>query len=407
MKTVFTSAVTLALIAGTGLTAPLAAKGSDSATTLQSSSTQRSGTDAFARFTPAADRKNHRIDYTHWDEALEWFVIPMGPSIREAPATVTPELGTRIVYGHRSRYRLEGNRVAFSFLNGDIKTALTEYRQDLERVGSQLDIARLPRNEQLAFWINLHNVAVIEALANEYPMRQPSKREFGSNNATLQDAKLVTISGVSLSPRDIREKIVYPNWNDPRVIYAFWRGEIGGPSIQRLAYTGANVGTLLSLNAEEFVNSLRGVDSYSGALRVSRLYEEAKPFYFANDDELKAHLLKFARDDVKELIRERPRVRYATYERDIADMLLGRGDPGLTFSCNADNSGLPLSSGAGDLDPAGTCKDIPVITNRAAQRLMVERAQKLNKAYRRGIRTGTVTFDDPELRPGAAPKEVE
>ena len=177
--------------------------------------------------------------------------------------------------------------------------ALTQYRQDLERVGNELDIVHLPRNEQLSYWINLHNVAVIEALAHQYPMREPAEGSFGANETTLQDAKLVTIDGVQLSPRDIREKIVYPNWSDPRVIYGFWRGEIGGPSIQRLAYTGSNGDQLLALNAEEFVNSLRGVEAYGGALRISQIYEEAAPFYFADDADLITHLSQFARDDVK------------------------------------------------------------------------------------------------------------
>ena len=157
---------------------------------------------SLTRFAPASDRDDHTIDYTYLDEPL---------------------IGTRFIYGHDSRLRLEGNRVAFSFL--------TEYRQDLERVGSTLDIKRFPRNEQLAFWFNLHNVAVIEALASRYPLTQTVDTKFGPDELPLDDAKLITIGGVPLSPRDIRERIVYANWKDRKVIYGFWRGEIGGPSI--------------------------------------------------------------------------------------------------------------------------------------------------------------------------------
>ena len=392
----------IVLLASTGLSAPLLA---ESATPYFQSSDNRTGdaTNPLARFAPAPERIDHRIDYSHWDEALEWFVIPMGPSLREGAPRATPGTGTRFVYGHQSRYRLEGNRVAFSFLDAGILTALTDYRRDLEQIGSTLDITRLPRNEQLAYWINLHNVAVIEAMAHEYPMRQPSERRYGSNNATLHEAKLVTVDGIELSPRDIREKIVYPNWKDPRVIYAFWRGEIGGPTIQRAAFTGANIDFLLSLGAEEFVNSLRGVESFGGALQVSKIYQEAEPFYFSTHDELRAHLSKFARDDVKQLIAKKARISFNRYEGDIADLLYGRGDPGLTNTClQGRGAGGIATDGASDLV---LCEAEKVVVDRAARQLMFERAQKLNKAYRRGIRTGTVTVGDYD--PAAPPREVE
>ncbi|MEL7198487.1 MAG: DUF547 domain-containing protein [Pseudomonadota bacterium] len=364
-----------------------------------------SNASAFAQFAPAADRREHRIDYQHWDEALAFMVIPMGPSLREGAPRVRPETGTRFIYGHRSRYRLEGNRLAFSFLDAKILNALTQYRQDLERVGNELDIVHLPRNEQLSYWINLHNVAVIEALAHQYPMREPAEGSFGSNETTLQDAKLVTIDGVQLSPRDIREKIVYPNWSDPRVIYGFWRGEIGGPSIQRLAYTGSNVDQLLALNAEEFVNSLRGVEAYGGALRISQIYEEAAPFYFADDADLKTHLSQFARDDVKKLISKKDRIAINRYDGNIADLVFGHSDPGLTFVCTQGRGAGAIGQGGG-IGP-GACSDARTQPNRAVTRLMFERAQKLNRAYRRGIRTGTVIYGDGQYAGGEGPREVE
>ena len=262
-----------------------------------------------------------------------------------------------------------------------------------------------PRNEQLAYWLNLHNVAVIEALANNYPLRDPSEGPFGSNGAGLQDAKLMTVRGVALSPRDIRERIVYPNWKDPKVIYGFWRGEIGGPSIQRLAFNGSNVDALLAFSAEEFVNSLRGVEAFNGALRVSRLYEEAEPFYFSDAGSLRAHLAQFARDDVKELIGKYEGTAYNRYETDIADLVYGRADPGLNFVCAPITNDVPSASG--DANGPAKCADQPTRPNRAEQRLMEERAQKLNKAYKRGIRTGQVIYGDGQYAEGEGPKEVE
>ncbi|QFT78747.1 DUF547 domain-containing protein [Erythrobacter sp. THAF29] len=390
-------------LALSSLAAPLAAN--TSAEFVQPVTSGAKTGDGFAQFTPSADRRDHRIDYAHWDEALAWLVIPMGPSIREGAPRATPGTGTRFIYGHTSRYRLEGNRVAFTYVDGEIRRALTEYRRDLERVGTELDLTNLPRNEQLAFWLNLHNVAVIEALAQQYPLRDPSDGSFGSNGTGLQDAKLVTVKGVSLSPRDIREKIVYPNWNDPKVIYGFFRGEIGGPSIQRIAFDGTNVDALLALSAEEFVNSLRGVEAFNGALRVSRIYEEAERFYFPDDRALRQHLTKYAREDVKRLIGKYDRTAFNRYESDIADLVYGRADPGLNFVCAPITFDIPSVSG--DVFGAAKCADQATRPNRAEQRLMEERAQKLTKAWKQGIRTGQVIYGDGQYAEGEPPREVE
>jgi len=362
----------------------------------------RAPNDRFARFVPDPDNRDHTIDYRHWDEALGYFVIPMGPSIRDGARRVEPRLGTRISHGQTSRFRLEGNRVAFSYLGDDIRAALSEYRRDLERVGSTLPLARLARNEQLAFWLNLHNVAIFEALAHAYPLRDPSERTFGPEAAALDDARLVTIGGTALSPRDIREKIVYPGWRDPKVIYGFWRGTIGGPSLQRLAFTSDNVDLLLALAAEEFVNSLRGVEAYGGKLRVSALYDEAAPFYFEDDEALRGHLLQYTREEVAALIARHAKTAYAPFETAIADLTLGKGDPALGFVCGGAGGGVgavPLA-----IDPA-FCTDEASRPDPAIARLMKERAIKLERAQRQGIRAGTVVLGDGAAT-GERPREV-
>ena len=141
-----------------------------------------------SRFAPRGETLDTRIDYAAWDEALRYFVFYMGPSERRIMPRVVPETGTRAVYGHDSGLRLEGNRVGFSFLKDAQREALTAYREELEALGSQLDIASLPRNEQLAYWLNLHNVAVIEQIALAYPVSRPSEMLIGADQLPLDEA---------------------------------------------------------------------------------------------------------------------------------------------------------------------------------------------------------------------------
>ena len=282
----------------------------------------------FARFTPGTQQVDTRLDYSIWNEALDYMVFRMRSSARDVPPPIRTSLGTRMVYGHDSLYRLEGNRVLFSFLEDDIKQSLVTYREDLAELAGRIDIASLPRNEQLAYWINLHNAAVISKIAEEYPVKAPSRMEIGPEKLPLDEAKFLMVDGVAMSPRDIRTKIVFPNWRDPRVIYGFFRGEIGGPSINDEAFTGANVGRLLDENAREFVNSLRGVEKRGQTMHVSQIYEEARPFYFRDwTGGMRAHVAKYAQSAVTDVLMKTDSVEADLYEVDISDMAKGERQP--------------------------------------------------------------------------------
>ena len=329
-----------------------------------------------ATFAPVGEPINHRIDYEIWDEAMKNLVISMGPSLRQSAGRPEPSMGSRRQYGHASRYRLEGTRIMFSFLDADIRASFTEYREDLQSVADQVDIQSLRRNEQLAYWINLHNVAMIEQISNAWPIRQP--REIEVDGVALDDARFIMVEGIALSLRDIREKIVYANWSDPRVIYGFWRGEIGGPSIQREAFNADNVGRLLDRGARDFVNSLRGTQKNGDRLEVSELYEEVAPFYFANfESDLRAHLAQFANDDTSEILSETSSVRANVNEHDIADLAGGVREPSYqNVTIDGDQASFRIP--------------------QSMHRLLAQREEKFERIIRQG-RTGTVTFSNIRL----------
>lgn len=334
----------------------------------------------YRTFVPKENPNEDGIDYSIWTEAMKNLVVSMGPSLREGAGRPDPSFGTRRQYGHVSRYRLEGSRLMFSFLDDDVIDSFTEYRRDLEATADKIDIQKLSRNEQLAYWINLHNVAVIEQIAKDWPVRQP--RRMDVDGAPLDEAKFITVEGVDLSPRDIREKIVYPNWRDPKVIYGFWRGEIGGPSIQREAFNAENVARLLEKGAREFVNSLRGTEKAGDTLEVSELYREAAPFYFPDfERDLRAHLRQYAQPKVIAILDETSKLEASIREWDIADLAGGVREP--TYQNIQNALGDQVSS------------RIP----QSMARLLAQRERKFEKIIREG-RTGTVTFSNLRLPGG-------
>ena len=235
------------------------------------------------------------------------------------------QFGTRTSSTHTSPYRLEGNKVLYSLMENEVKSEIKAYAEELITLGSRLDIPALPRNEQLAYWINLHNAVILTTIAENYPgpKRRPTLiKPIKGSDATLHDAKIIEIDGYMLSLRDIRERIVFPNWKNEDVPYAFHLGYLGSPSMANVAYNASNLRPQLARNAYEFVNSLRGYNQG----KLNSYFRDVAPWYFPN---LSSDLDTYFRE------RMRPEV-YADYKANgitakarkdlvVADMTGGYG----------------------------------------------------------------------------------
>ena len=328
-----------------------------------------------AVFAPRPDGRDHRLDYSVWTEALRAYVVSMGPPLRKMPPGGP---AGRRKDGHNSLYRLDGAMVGFDVMNAEIIANIARYRRELEAVADTLDIQALPRNEQLAFWFNLHNVALVEKIAAEWPVYIP--RDILVDGVPLDEARFITVRGIALSPRDIREQIVFRHWKNPKAIYGFWRGEIGGPAMQREAFDGRDIGEQLDRTAREFTNSRRGVERRGDTLHVSQFYAEVAPFYFPQfEQDLRAHLANYVEGKVANMLVETEMVKASIYEHDIADLSGGR-PPSLFYR-------------GGQLSPQ-------------VLKLLGERAQKFEYMRRKDIPIYTVTFSNITL-PGDPPGNSE
>ena len=407
MRTRLFTAISLAALAACAATPPANEQVSDAAPADTALGADRSAEPAEGRAGPAATtppevlarfaprpESGARINYDLIDEALDLIVFNAGPSLRERQGRPDPMVGSRIAKGHTSSYRLEGNKVFFSFFDDDVKTILSEYRASLESIGASGVVPTLGRNEQLAYWLNLHNMVVLDEIARAYPVRNPRRMRLGEGNDPFHDAAIIDLGDVQLSLRDVRE-IVFTHWSDPIVAYGFFRGDIGSPSVRSQAYTGAMVGERLERQAREFVNSLRGVRRGRRTLYVSEIYDELRPHHFPVwPGQLTAHLLEHADDEVAEEIRTAERVAYARYEERVADMVGGDVTSDLGFG----GSTAPEGSRA-QLEQNGVDRNRG--TNPAFQRMVREYEEKIERLQQRGrlkprIIIIDVPTDDPD-----------
>ena len=218
----------------------------------------------------------------------------------------------------------------FHLFNDDTREFLSVYGDEVAGIMDLYDYGDFSRDEQLAFWLNLHNAILINEIAKIHPVSRPRNIRIRSdNNALLFDAKLVRVAGQPLSLNDIRHNIVYANWRSPEIVYGFWDGTIGGVDILTNAFTGANVWTLLRSNGNTYVNSLRGVGAYAGGFgridfRVSKVYWEARTMFPDWPVDLYEHLDTHATASVARLLAQPPRIlRTLPYDSSTADFSSG------------------------------------------------------------------------------------
>ena len=276
-------------------------------------------------FEPKPDGRDTRIEFKFVELVLRATVLRTGPSERMAYSRPEPLIGYRLVLRDTSRFRLEGNKVVYSLMSDKTKRAVTECLESLVALGQRLDIPSLPRNEQLAYWFNLHNMLVIATIMEHGRVAEPRTLTFGPDKTPFHEAPLVTLKGIPLSLNDIRIGIVYRFWSDPRVMYGFFRGDLASPNIRAEAWKADTLSSALNDNAREFINALRGVRRRGvGELVVSPVYDEARDRFFPGwPADLRAHLLEFAGPEVRIAIHRATEVVYGEYERRTADLTGG------------------------------------------------------------------------------------
>ena len=267
------------------------------------------------------DTSEYVIKYDDLTEVLKTVVVDMGRSNRNEASEAPEVTGTRMKTKVKKTAN-EGNRFYFETFkdNEEARAFLLEIQDSLEHLPDEAPLSHFSRDEQLAYWLNLYNVTVLNQVIDEYP-RQNLKRVFRGRNSIFEE-KLLTVAGVPLSLSDIQFTILKQNYDaNPLVIYGLYQGIIGGPNIRKSAYTGANVWGALENNAYEFINSNRGTYMTRGkTFRVSRFYERSKPFFPNFQEDLPAHLLKYLQGPEKPALQAASKVKPNIDDWDVTDL---------------------------------------------------------------------------------------
>jgi hypothetical protein len=108
-----------------------------------------------------------------------------------------------------------------------------------------------PRNEKMAYWINLYNAATVKLIVENYPTKSIQKLE----NGKPWDKKWIKSGNSTYSLNEIENSILRPRFKDARVHFAVNCAAQSCPRLMNKAFTASNLESLLEQNAKWFVNS--------------------------------------------------------------------------------------------------------------------------------------------------------
>lgn len=274
--------------------------------------------DPFQRYD---DSSQYAINYDDLTGLLKIVVVDVGISTRRVAQEAPDVTGTRMK-NKVKRTANEGNRFYFETFKDDEESRefLLDIQKSLEALPSEAPLEYFSRDEQLAYWLNLYNVTVLNEVISVYPKKNLKKLFRGKNS--IFEKKLLTVAGVPLSLNDIQFTILKENYDaNPLILYGLYQGIIGGPNIRKSAYTGADVRRALKSNAYEFINSNRGTYFRDEKLfRVSSFYDRNRAYFPNFETDLSTHLLEHLTGREKGGLQAAKKIKADINDWDVTDL---------------------------------------------------------------------------------------
>jgi hypothetical protein len=156
----------------------------------------------------------------------------------------------------------------YKALKANDKKTLDELRRQM----AQVDVQVLPKNDQLAYWINLYNISVVNVVVEHYPVesiRDISTDLISHLNVFKKDYVQTRKGPMSLE--DVENEKIRQGFKDSRIHFAINCAAKSCPPIRTEPYVGDQVSNQLDDQARMFLNGPNGVHmSKSGGELVLR-----------------------------------------------------------------------------------------------------------------------------------------
>jgi len=169
----------------------------------------------------------------------------------------------------------------YKALKANDKKTLDELRRQM----AQVDPQALSKNDQLAYWINLYNISVVNVVVKKYPVasiRDISTDFIAHLNVFKKDYVQTKKGPISLN--DIENEKIRNHFMEPRIHFAINCAARSCPPIRTTPYVGEQISNQLDDQVRLFLNGPNGVHmSKSGGELV--LHTTKIMDWFADDFE--------------------------------------------------------------------------------------------------------------------------
>lgn len=227
-----------------------------------------------------------KVDYSAWDKLLKKHVKPSG-------------------------------LVDYKGFQKDQKE-LDKFLQSLSKV----NVDKLPKLDQLVFWINVYNAFTIDFVARNYPVKSIKDiREAGLFRSVLGDKQIwVTnfryrINGRNQTLHGVENGILMKDFDEPRIHFAINCASYSCPRLLNEAFTPENVEARMEQLAKEFVNNSTHNKITENAVQLSNIFN-----WYTKDFTKNGTLIDYLNKYSKVKINQNAKVTFLEYNWDLNEV---------------------------------------------------------------------------------------
>ena len=182
-------------------------------------------------------------------------VVTCALSVSSMSLTLSSPLSAQ-TFDHAAFDALLRNHVVRGMVDYDAFKSAPSFKAYLTAL-SKRDPASLPRDEQLAFWINAYNAYTIRLIVahGETQSIRNINKTLGLKLKGPWSESMANVGGKSYTLDDIEHKIIRPTYKEPRIHFALVCAAMGCPPLRSEAYTGARLNTQLEEQGAQFLLS--------------------------------------------------------------------------------------------------------------------------------------------------------
>lgn len=163
-----------------------------------------------------------------------------------------------------------------------------------------------PREQQMAFLLNLYNAATLRLVLDHWPME--SLREIGGLFRSPWTVKSISLFDRKVGLGQILHDILRPEFRDPRVHFALSNAARGGPMLLSEPYIAENLSVQLDRQTDLFLRRAEINRCEDGVLYLSPIFR-----WYENDFGKKRGVREFAKNFFPDVSEKTP-IHYTNYD---------------------------------------------------------------------------------------------